>query len=1570
MSIDLAKEDKQILKSIYENSKMGIAVYNFVNDSFEIVNEAFTYICDYSEDELIEMPLNRLFNSKCISQLKTDEKSIFLTTHLKKDASSVELLIDIMPIKIENNKVKKGIITIFDVSNYNLQKIKQELNSAVKKEQKFIELNQTIKSDYLNNNLHMAIFENSSDIGICAFDASYRYLTFNDKYERSMFHILGKKIELGMNILELIPSKSDKELVKKHIDRALLGDSFVVESNYEEDSFSRKYWRIFYSPIFSDQRDVIGVSCFNIDITEDKETKIILHEMDAKHSLIFNESQVALSIYSLERFVFIEVNRSFISFTGYTRDEIIESPDISLWVDKKERDRFFKEIQTVEKIENFEFLYQRKDGTVRNASLSATLIELNGEWCILSEIYDVTDKKAQEEQLLLKNFALDKINEAAYLIDENSMFHYVNEAASRDLGYSKEELLTMGIIHIDPTSSIKWWKERWKDIKKQGMALTIREHKRKDGTLFPMEVSSNYLEYNGMSYVLAIVRDISKLKAHEEKLLEQNQFLDSLLNAIPVPVFFKDTETRYKGFNKAFEEFYGKTKEELIGKGVFDLFPKEQAQVFFDADAELFREGTTQTYEAKLRDVKGNNHDVMFHKAVYRDKEGNISGQIGTILDITERKTQEEALAQKEHEYHTMTNNIPDNIARWDTKGCYLYINTTHEQTIQMSVSEVIGKSITTLLPDHTEVINALFYLIESGNDSITVFQTLLNNKAEIETHEVKLISEKNSEGELISILGIGRDITKRIKQDELLHQKEEEFRTLVENSHDTIARFNKECCRTYVNPAFEQMFGQLSKDVIGKKPSEITPVTDALVFEKLLLNVFETAKEYQGEISFINYKGENCIGYIHLVPEFSKDGQVINVLCIGHDITEKKRLEETLSKREREFRALAEQTPDTIARYDKDCVRLYANPAFAAISGINIEDLIGIKPTSHNNSENAIKYEEKIKRVFETGLEDNFQLTWTDKLGRLITSHIRIVPEIDEKGIISVLAIGRDITHIKEHEIRLKEAQKMAKVGSWELEFPSLQLHLSEEVYRIFEINPDENNLSYKYFFNFVHPEDREFVDKVYVESLKNKTEYDIVHRLLLANGKIKYVHEKWKSIYNEENNILRLIGTIQDITEQKTIENKIEHMAHHDALTGLPNRLVAINKTEEAIVLAKRNNSKIGLIFFDLDGFKTINDSMGHSVGDMVLKAVASRIKNVLRKTDTISRQGGDEFLIILPDINSKDEIISIVEKLILEFEKQFEVGSHFVSATASIGIACYPEHGDSFESLFKNVDAAMYKAKEFGKNTYHFFTKQMQYNIIGEFKIQNDLKNAILNNEFVLHYQPQIDSNKNKIIGAEALIRWKHPEMGMIPPLDFISIAEANGLIVNIGEWVLNEACKQAVLWSKEGINITIAVNISAVQFKRGNLVDVIKNALISSGLEPRFLELELTESIMINDVEMVLKTVHNLKELGVQLSIDDFGTGYSSLAYLKRFAVDKLKIDQSFIKDILNDKEDAVIVKTIIQMAKNLNLKTIAEGVENQQIYDSLKALGCDVVQGYHFAKPMASTEFIKYTKNFS
>lgn len=437
-------------------------------------------------------------------------------------------------------------------------------------------------------------------------------------------------------------------------------------------------------------------------------------------------------------------------------------------------------------------------------------------------------------------------------------------------------------------------------------------------------------------------------------------------------------------------------------------------------------------------------------------------------------------------------------------------------------------------------------------------------------------------------------------------------------------------------------------------------------------------------------------------------------------------------------------------------------------------------------------------------------------------------------------------------------------------------------------------------------------------------------------------------------------------DITERKLAEQKIEFLAYHDSLTGLPNRLLLQDRMEQAMAHSDRTRSRVALMFMDLDNFKQINDSLGHASGDALLKQVAQRLRECVRDTDTLSRQGGDEFVIVLQDLSSGAAAEPVLNKIIGRLQEPFYAEGHELSTSVSIGVTLYPEDGKDFDTLSKKADMAMYRAKEAGRNTYRFFDKEMNVEAIDHLRTRNGLRRAVERDEFVLHYQPQIDLTSGAVIGVEALLRWQRSEHELVAPGKFIPVAENSGLIVPIGEWVIQQACRQAMLWQQAGLPpLTMAVNLSAVQFKHGNVEATVTSALQQSGLNPVLLELELTESILIQNVEQVLATVKRLKQLGVKLAIDDFGTGYSSLSYLKRFDIDKLKIDQSFIRDLATDPDDAAIVQAIIQMARSLKLKTIAEGVESTDMHAQLRNFQCDEAQGYHFARPMSADEFARY-----
>ncbi|MGE5384898.1 MAG: EAL domain-containing protein [Betaproteobacteria bacterium] len=438
--------------------------------------------------------------------------------------------------------------------------------------------------------------------------------------------------------------------------------------------------------------------------------------------------------------------------------------------------------------------------------------------------------------------------------------------------------------------------------------------------------------------------------------------------------------------------------------------------------------------------------------------------------------------------------------------------------------------------------------------------------------------------------------------------------------------------------------------------------------------------------------------------------------------------------------------------------------------------------------------------------------------------------------------------------------------------------------------------------------------------------------------------------------------VGTVFDLTERKEAEKRILELAFFDPLTKLPNRRLLEDRFNQALAQAERKRGKLAVFFLDLDNFKRVNESLGHSVGDQLLCAMADRIQKLVRKEDTAARLGGDEFIMVLPNAGAED-----AAELALRFmrvcSEAFLLGPHELSITSSVGISLFPDDGRDFETLLKNADTAMYQAKEAGRQNFQFYSHNMNVATLERLLLENSLRHALADDQFMLVYQPVVALKTGEVIGCEALIRWRHPELGLVPPGRFIPVAEDTGLINGIGEWVLNEACRQAKAWQDTGLNpVTMAVNVSPVQFRQNGFVGMVAGILTSSGLDSKYLELELTERTVMHDAETNLGTLSSLHRMGVELAVDDFGTGYSSLAYLKRFPVGKLKIDQSFVRDIVEDADDLAIAATVVTIGHSLRLNVLAEGVENEQQLHLLEARHCDMAQGYHFSVPLPPGDF--------
>lgn len=685
-------------------------------------------------------------------------------------------------------------------------------------------------------------------------------------------------------------------------------------------------------------------------------------------------------------------------------------------------------------------------------------------------------------------------------------------------------------------------------------------------------------------------------------------------------------------------------------------------------------------------------------------------------------------------------------------------------------------------------------------------------------------------------------------------------------------------------------------------------------------------------------------------------------VFCI---ITYKRfsRQKTQLQLNEQYYKSLFEQNPDVVITFDLNGVFISANKAVSSIFGYSVDDLVN-KPFVPLIVPKDL---EKALVQFKTtvnGESTNYDCSIFDRNGTVRKIHVTNIPIYLNKKITGVYSIIKDITEHNSAQLNLIEAE--AKYRSL-VENSEVGVYILQEG-KVVYVNPRLCEMTgYTYeevigfnLTDFIFPEDlpnvQENIQKLFFNEMVSVTNQ---FRVVCKDKKSVSLEVFGSKIDYEGNEAI--IGTAIDITDRKNTEQMIKHMAYHDQLTDLPNRYLLREKVDELIGDSNALNTSFSLLFLDLDRFKIVNDTMGHEIGDKLLIEVSSRLRDCLDEKDIIARYGGDEFTILLPQ-SSVDRAREVAVSILTSLSKPLQLSYHEVFVTPSIGISLFPDHGLTYDMLIKHADLAMYFAKSLGKNNYQFYTNDLKDQSQYELDLEIKLRKALDRNEFILYYQPQINLKTNQIIGAEALIRWEHPEKGLISPAEFIPIAEETGLIIQLGEWALRTACRQNKKWQDAGLPpISIAVNISAKQFFQPNLAELVEKILFETELEARYLELEITES-MTMDVERAIATLIDLKKIGVKVSMDDFGTGYSSLNYLKRFPIDKLKVDQSFIRDSTTDPNDETIVKTIIAMAHNLKLQVIAEGVETKEHVYFLLQQKCMQAQGYFFSKPVSAEDF--------
>ncbi len=719
----------------------------------------------------------------------------------------------------------------------------------------------------------------------------------------------------------------------------------------------------------------------------------------------------------------------------------------------------------------------------------------------------------------------------------------------------------------------------------------------------------------------------------------------------------------------------------------------------------------------------------------------------------------------------------------------------------------------------------------------------------------------------------------------------------VVEHSDDAINSVELDGTVTSWNRGAERTYGYSSAEALGHHISFCVPPERRSELDDLLQKIGRGEVIERFDTQRLTKNGTIIDVSLSLSPIKDETGKIVGVSGIARDVTAKRRVQEALVESERRYRSLSERETQRTREL---------TAANQQLAGEMIE---------RRQAQESLRLEAMAREQAESDL--------------------------------------------RRSEERMRIAMKAAKIGFWDLDVIKNEHVWSDTCKALLGVPPDTQE-SYQALKGVVHPDDWEMMQAKIGGAIQEKQDYVVEFRVVRPDNSLQWRMSSGQAFYDDAGHVTRMSGITMDIDDRKNAEERIQHLAYSDALTGLPNRRLVQDRLTQALASARRRGDRVALLFFDLDRFKKINDSLGHSVGDLLLQQVAGRLRTWGREQDTIARVGGDEFLLVLSGLKDITDAAVAAERLMDALIGEYFIQGHALNITCSLGISIFPEHGINGETLIKNADIAMYSAKESGRNAFRFFTADIDAQAAERLMLENSLQQALDYKELFLEYQPQMDIVSGKIVGVEALLRWQHPKLGLVPPDKFITVAENCGLIVPVGEWVLRTACAQARKWQGAGLlPVRVAVNVSAVQFRRQGFAKQIERVLHETGFDPQYLELELTESLLLANVEANLLVIQELKSLGVTLAIDDFGTGYSSFSYLRQFQVSKLKIDRVFIGDVAVNPDDAAITAAIISMAKSLKLKVIAEGVETEEQVSFLREHQCDEIQGYYFSKPLAA-----------
>lgn len=1086
---------------------------------------------------------------------------------------------------------------------------------------------------------------------------------------------------------------------------------------------------------------------------------------------------------------------------------------------------------------------------------------------------------------------------------------------------------------------------------------------------------------------------MSKPAQRASSLQNEARFLQ-LITTIPQQVWTARPDGALDFVNQQVTDYFGKSYEAMLGTGWVDIVHPEDVHEAILRWTKSLATGIDYEMDFRLRRADGVYRWHIARASALIDDDGNITQWVGTSTDVTELKEVEASLAVSEA--HLAAAQARALIGSWEldlTTG----VGSASAEWFQIMLRDpALGvpsfdEFIACVHPDDREPLRAHHARgMSDKNGSQFDFRLLLPD-GNIRWIEARSVTLFDAAGNPKRMVGTSQNIGERKHVE--MELQESKARLAAAQARAKIGSWRRDLATNEAEWSAE-MYRIFGRDPKQKPPAFIDFVhlihpDDRKAFIQNYNRYIREGGGYQIDFRLLQPGGE-CL-WIEARSETVSDsnGRALLLMGTAQDISERKHAELALNASESRFRAFMEKTPVLAFIKDEPGHFVYINPTFERVFQIAQADIIGKTVFDYWPKEVAQRLHEHDLSIFASNKQtEAFENVPTpDGMRHWLTVKFVFSNAIGQR-FLGCTAIDLTDHHRAEQALRtstqlLEDTQALAKLGGWGFDIPTQKLFWTEQIYRMLETSPQETTPTISNGLDYFEPESRIALEQALEGAIQQGQGYDLELQMRTFKGRRLEVRATCSVVF-EDDKPVKLYGILQDISEQKAAQlaletanieleyaNQIlEHIANYDALTHLPNRVLLADRMQQTMIQSQRSGQSLAVIFLDLDGFKAVNDLYGHGIGDRLLITLSQRMKAALREGDTLARIGGDEFVVVLTNLKQTSDCEPLLMRLLEAAAEPVQLDEHRLEVSASIGVTLYPQDGVDAEQLLRHADQAMYLAKQAGKNCYHMFDVAQDVAVKHKRENLEHIRSALRNHEFVLYYQPKVNMRTGAVIGAEALIRWQHPERGLLAPSAFLPVIENHLLSVELGEWVIATALEQMAQWQMSGLEIPVSVNVGALQLQQSDFADRLEELLIlQPDANPKNLELEILETSALEDINQVSTAIHACQSLGVSFALDDFGTGYSSLTYLKRLPAELLKIDQSFVRDMLEDSDDLAIIQGIIGLAAAFHRNVIAEGVETIAHGEKLLAIGCELAQGYGIARPMPASAIPAWAKTW-